>query len=328
MLHGQGRPMQRRRFLAAICVAPLAAAAADARLYRVGVVYQGGPYAAAIDGLRDGLNELGLAESRHYVFHVRDVKGDLRAVEAAARGLEMEKVDVVYSIATSTTLAVKQATKSVPIVFYAGTDPVKVGLIANYRKPGGRLTGIHSQFTDLTAKRMELLKTLIPKLRRVITFYNATYAGSAQSIKLAREASARLHVELIERPVSSVDELRKALGTLQPKEADAVFYLADAMVISQAELVIDAATAKKMPTMLAEQTSVGKGALASYGVSYYVCGRLAAKYVQRILTGANPAELPIEQIDTPHLVINLKTAKALGIAIPQSILARADEIVR
>jgi len=320
--------MHRRRFLAAISVAPFAARAADARLYRLGVVYQGGPYAAAIDGMRDGLAELGFAEGRQYVSHVRNVKGDLKAVEAAARELELEKVDVIYSVASSTTKAVKRATRSVPIVFYAGTDPVSVGLIANYSKPGGRLTGIHSRFTDLTAKRLELFKALLPKLERAVTFYNPENSISTQSIKLARQASKRLHIELLERPVGSVDELHKALRALQPGDADAVFYLADAMIISQEELVIEAASAKRMPTMLAEETSVAKGALASYGVSYYVCGRLAARYMQRILLGANPGDLPIEQIDTPHLVINLKAAKALGLTIPEAVLARADEIVR
>jgi putative ABC transport system substrate-binding protein len=317
----------RRAFIAGALALPLAAWA-QPRLYRIGVIYNGGPYTAAIDGLRDGLKDLGIAEGRNYVFHFRNVRGDLSAVEGAARSLELEKVDLIYSVATTTTVRVKRATKTVPIVFYAGTDPVGSGLIASYAKPGGRLTGIHSQFTDLTAKRLELLKALVPSVQRPIAFFLAAGVGSQQSIKLARAASERLKLTVLERPVASPEELRTALRALRPGDADAIFYLADALSISNAELIIETATALKIPVMLAEETSVAKGALASYGVSYYVCGRLAAKLVQRVMQGANPGDLPIEQIDTPHFVINLKAASMLGITIPQSLLARADEVIR
>ena len=319
--------MDRRTFVAWTLALPLVARA-QAKLHRIGVIYNGGPYAAAIDGLRDGLKELGLVEGRNYVFHLRNVRGDLSTVEATARGLEQEKVDIIYSVATTTTQRVKRATKSVPVVFYAGTDPVTSGLIASYSKPGGRLTGIHSQFTDLTAKRLELFKALVPSMERPVTFFLAAGIGSQQSIKMARAASPRLKVTVIERPVATPDELRAALQALKPGDGDGIFYLADALTISHTELIIQTANALKVPVMLAEETSVAKGALASYGVSYYVCGRLAAKPVQRILQGANPADMPIQQIDTPHFVINLKTASMLGITIPQSLLARADEVIR
>jgi putative ABC transport system substrate-binding protein len=152
--------------------APLAAEAQPARVYRIGVVLQGGPYLEAVDGLRKGLAELELEEGKQFVLHVRDTKGDLKSVETEARRLEGEKVDMIYALATSVTLAAKRATKSVPIVFAAGTDPVAVGLVESIRKPGGRLTGIYSRFTDLTAKQLQLLKEMVPKLRRVVTFYS------------------------------------------------------------------------------------------------------------------------------------------------------------
>jgi putative ABC transport system substrate-binding protein len=328
---GKENRMHRRSLLAALgfaLVAPLAARAQQPRFHRIGVVFQGGPYAAALDGLRDGLKDLRMLESRDFVLHVRDVKGDRRAVETAARTLEAEKVDVIYAVGTSIALAVKQATKSVPIVFYAGTDPVGIGLVAGFRKPGGRLTGVHSRLNDLTAKRLELLKVLMPKLARVVTFYDPDNAVSMRSIRSARDASRRIGVELIERKVASVDELRKGLQALQPGQADALLYASDGMVISQSAMVIEAASAKKLPIMLSQQALVEKGALASYGVSYYVCGRIAARYIERILRGANPGELAIEQLDTPHLVINLKAAQRLGLGIPESVLARADEVIR
>ena len=212
-------------------------------------------------------------------------------------------------------------------MFYTGADPVAVGLVESFRKPGGRLTGIHGRVTDLTAKRLQLLKEMVPRLRRVLTFYTPDSPRAQESVKSAREAARQLRVELVERPVASVEELRAGLRALRPGEADAFFYVTDAMVSSQAGLVIDTARAKKLPTMFPDRENVVRGALANYGVSYYAFGRLSAKYVQRILLGAEPGGLPVEQFDRFHFTINLKTAKALGLTIPPSVLFRADEII-
>src|SRR5712691_6261966 len=312
----------------ALFALPLAGEAQQALVYRVGVVLQGGLYFSAIDGLRDGLRELGLEEGKQFVLHVRDGKGDLKSVEATARDLEREQVDLIYAMTTSVSLLAKRATKSVPIVFYVGTDPVSSGLVENLRKPGGRLTGIYTPSTDLTAKRLELLKALIPKLRRVVAFYRPDSPSAQRSVKFARDAGRRLNVEFVERPVASVEELQAGLRALRPGEADALIYVPDVMVGSQTERIIETARAKKLPTMFNDKRSATKGALASYGVSYYTIGRLSAKHVQRVLLGTDPGNLPVEQIDRLYFVINLKTAKALGITIPQSVLVRADEVIR
>ena len=313
---------------AVLLAAPLAAGAQQARVYRIGVVLQGGPYFADIDGLRDGLKELGLLEGKHFVLDLRDTKSDLSLVESAARALEEQKVDLIYSITTSVTLAAKRATKSVPIVFYSGTDPVAVGLVESFRKPGGRLTGVYGRFTELTAKRLELLKEMMPRLRRVVIFYSPDNPAAQISMRIARDAAGRLQVKLLERPVDSVEALRAGLRALRPGEADAFIYASDAMIVSQEELFLDTSRAKKLPTMLSYQGNVSKGALASYGENRFTLGRLAAQYIHRVLLGANPGGLPIEQIDQLHFVINLKTAKALGLTIPPSLLARADEVIQ
>jgi len=266
-------------------------------------------------------------EGKQFVLDVRDTQSDLKSVEAAARALEAEKVDLIYALATSVTLVVKRATKSVPIVFYGGTDPVAVGLVASFRKPGGRLTGIYGRFTDLTAKRLELLKEMIPRLRRVEIFYSPDNPAAQVSMKIARDAARQLKVKLIERPVASVEELRAGLSALRPGDAEAFIYASDAMIVSQEELIIDTSKAKRLPTMLSYQGNVAKGALASYGENYSSLGRLSAKHVQRVLLGANPGDLPIEQLDRLHFVINLRIAKTLGLTIPQSVLARADQVI-
>jgi putative ABC transport system substrate-binding protein len=326
----KGDRMNRRDTILALLVlgtVPAATEAQQARIYRVGVLWVGGAASASIDGLRDGLRELGLDEGKQVIFHLRDSNGDLKSVDASAKRLEGERVDVIYTVSTSVTLAAQRATKSVPIVFYAGSDPVKVGIVESYRKPGGRLTGIHSLTADLMAKRLQLLKEMIPRLQRVATFYNPENPASQQSMKIVREASQRLNVELVQRQVTSVEQLRAALGTLRPTEADAILSVPDSMVSSQPELIIRAAREKKLPTMFQFSDDVAKGAMASYGVSYYDLGRLSAKHVQRILTGSAPGELPVEQIDRFSFIVNLKTAKELGVTIPQSMLLRADKVI-
>lgn len=305
-----------------------AAAAQQTRVYRVGVLLLGGPHSSTVDGLRDGLKELGLAEGRQYALLVRDGRGDSALVEAAARSLEGEKVDVVVAITTSVTLAAKRVTGSVPLVFYVGTDPVSSGLVESFRRPGGRLTGIYGQSTALAGKRLELLKEMVPKLRRVVAFYRPDSLPAQQSVKVARDAARQLKLELLERPVASVEELRAGLHALRPGEADGLLYVADAMVSSHADLIIETARAKRLATMVQERGSVAKGALASYGESFYAIGRLSAKPVQRVLLGANPGELPVEQVHRFHFVINLKTARTLGLTVPPSVLGRADEVIK
>jgi putative tryptophan/tyrosine transport system substrate-binding protein len=298
------------------------------RIYGVGVVHQGGVYVQSIEGLRAGLLDLGFEEGKQFVLDVRDTKGDLTSVEAAAQSLEARKVDVILSLATSVTLAVKRATKSVPIVFYAGTDPVAVGLVVSFRKPEGRLTGIHGQFSDVTGKRLELLKEMVPRIRRPVAFYNPDNPVAQLSLKMARDAANRLKLELVERPIASVAELRAGLQALRPGEVDAITVVSDAMVVSRPDLIIETSMAKRLPIMLTDRASVAGGALAAYGEDYHTLGRHAAKYVQRVLLGANPAYMPIEQVDRLHFAINLKTARALGLTIPQSIRVRADEIIQ
>lgn len=185
--------------LVAFGATAFAVQAQQACIYRVGVLWVGGAASASIDGLRDGLRELGFDEGKQVIFHLRDSNGDLKSIETAAKRLEAERVDLIYTVSTSVTLAAKQATKNVPIVFYAGTDPVKVGIVESYRKPGGRLTGIHSLTVDLMAKRVQLLKEMVPRLRRVATFYNPKNPASQQSVKIVREATQRLNVDLVER---------------------------------------------------------------------------------------------------------------------------------
>jgi putative tryptophan/tyrosine transport system substrate-binding protein len=302
--------------------------AGQAKVYRIGALFPGGPLSETIDGLRGGLGELGLKEGKQFTLAIVDTKGDAKTAEEAARNFEREKFDLIYALTIPVVTLAKAATTNVPIVFCVGTDPVAMGLVDSFVKPGGRLTGVQYLVTDLTAKRLEILKEILPKLGRVVTFYNPGDPVAPAAAKLAREEAGRLGLKFIERHVSSVEELRKVLQALKPGEADAYFYVPDVVVIGQVQLIIDTAKAKKLATMFQEQSLVAKGALASYGQNFYEIGRVSAKYVQRVLSGVQPRDLKVETIDDVELAINLQTAKQLGLTIPPNVLARAKKVIK
>jgi putative tryptophan/tyrosine transport system substrate-binding protein len=295
---------------------------------RLGVILQGGPFSAVVDGLREGLRERGLVEGKQFTLDIRDTAGDLKAVEEAARSLERQKAVLIYAVATSVTVATRRATESIPIVFCAGTDPVTLGLVESFAKPGGRLTGVYFLSTDVTGKRLELLKRIVPKLRRVVTFYDPSNPSAKESAKQGREAAQHLQVELLERHVASAEELQTALQALRPGEVGGYLAVSDAMVDRHAQAIIDAANAKRLPTMFYFDSLVARGGLASYSVDFHELGRNSAKHVARVLAGASPRDMPVESVDRFTLVISLKTAQRIGLTIPQSMLLQADKVLQ
>jgi len=304
------------------------AAAQPTKPYRIGVLFPGGAQYETLNGMRDGLKELGLQEGKQVILLIKDVKGDVTATEQAAKAFENDKVSLIYALTTSIIAKAKDATTKVSIVFAIGSDPVTGKLVDSFAKPGGRLTGVHYLVRDLTAKRLEVLKEILPKASRVLTFYDPTNRVAAEATTLARDEANRIGIKLIERHVSSVDELKSELQKLKAGEADAFFFTPDPTVGSQSQLIIDTAKAKKLPAMFQEQTMVAQGALASYGQNYREIGWLSAKYVQRVLNGAQPKDMKIETVDSVELAINLQTAKQLGVTIPPQILARAQKVIK
>src|SRR5262245_17936240 len=315
----------------AICAMLLAlcpsAETQQAKVYRVGVIHQGGPYVAVVGGLRDGLRQLGYEDGKQILLEIRDTKSDPKLVDEAAKAFERERINLIYAVTTTVATPVKNVTSQIPIVFAVGTDPVSTGLVQSFGKPGGRLTGVQYSTTDLTGKRLEILKEIL-KLTRVVTFYNPSNRMAMEAATLAREAARHFRVQLVERHATSVEELRRRLGAFKAGEADAYFYISDAMVLSQAKLVIDMAMSKRLPTMFSEQGLVAMGGLASYGQNFYEIGRLSAKYVQKVMTGSQPGDLRVEMVDKFELVLNLKTAKQIGLTIPPNVLARADKVIK
>ena len=315
--------------LSALLFAPCDLAAAQkSKAYRIGVIHQGGPYRAVVDGFRSGLRELGLEDGKKISLQISETKSDPKIIEEAAKAFERDKVNLIYAITTSAVVPVKNVASKTPIVFAVGTDPVLSGLVQSFAKPGGRLTGVQYSTTDLTAKRLEILKEILPRLNRVLILYNPNNRNSREAAGLARKAAKQFRIQLIDRQAASVDELRQQLETIKAKEADAFFYITDGMVNSNAHLVIAMAQSKKLPTMFSEQSVVAMGALASYGQNFREVGRLSARYVQKIMGGAQPRDLKIEIVDKLELVVNLATAKQIGLTIPPDVLARADRVIK
>jgi putative ABC transport system substrate-binding protein len=314
--------------LGAVAAWPQRVQAQQPRQRRVGVVIEGETYNVGVDGLRGGLRAFGLSEGSQLALLVRDAKGDRRAIEDAARTLERDdKVDLIVALATSVARAVKRSTMNVPIVFVTGSDPVALGLVETVARPGGRLTGVHSISSDLTAKRLELLRECVPTIRRVVTFYNPSNASAVLAVGLAREAAQRLGLDIIEQHVGSTEQVRDRLRELTAGQADAYFFGSDAMVNSMGGAIVERANALRMPVVGFGLDLVRNGALLGYGFSYQDLGRRAARYVARILSGASPADLPVEAASVPALAVNLDVAKRLGIVVPLSILDRANEVI-
>jgi len=220
-----------------------------ATVHRVGVIHVSGHHRVVVDGLRQGLRDLGLEEGKQYVLDIRTINEDLNAAEEAARALEQAKVEAIYTVTSQLTLAAKRATTKTPIVFYVGVDPVTIGLVESLPKPGGRLTGVHGLSRDVTPKRMAVLKEMLPKLRRVVTFYTPGDTVSQDNARIGRDAGRRLGIQVVERPVRSVEDIRRNLQEFKPREADAYFATPGALATSQAPLIIEAARARKLPTI-------------------------------------------------------------------------------
>jgi len=319
-----------RLLIALVIVSPISIANAQAtkQIPRIGVIHLGGVLGTVADGLRAGLKELGMKDGKQITCDVQDLRGDAKGVEILAQKFEQDKVELIFTNTAPVTAAAMNATKKVPIVFAIGTDPIAQGFIQGFGKPGGRLTGVQYLARDLTGKRLELLKEFLPSLRQIVTFYDPNNSTSMEGAKLGREEAQRHKIKVVEQHVKSPAELSAALAKIKPRQFDAYLYIADAMIASQAQLIIEGARTKKLPTMFHDQALVTSGALASYGQSYFEIGRRSAKYVQKILAGTPPGDLRVETVEDVELAFNLRTAKEIGVTIPPNVLTRAVKVMR
>jgi putative tryptophan/tyrosine transport system substrate-binding protein len=280
-----------------------------------------------IDGLRAGLKELGWTEGRNLTLELRFADGDPLKLPALAAELVARQVDVIVTGSNPGALAAKAATDRIPIVFVTTGDPIAGGLVSSLGRPGGNLTGITALGVELTAKRLELLKEGFGGLRRIAALTNP---GSpyTDEFNARKDATARtLGIELATIEVRDPADLAAAFDRLRAENVGGVLVLADIMFISHRRQIVDLVAASRMPAIYPDRAFVDVGGLLFYGAALPDMYRHAAIYVDKILRGAKPADLPIEQPTKFELTVNLKTAKALGIEIPPTLLARADEVI-
>jgi ABC-type uncharacterized transport system substrate-binding protein len=272
------------------------------------------------------LRELGWVEGRTVTIEYRWAEAHSERYAEIAAELVDHKVDVIVTWASAPVLAAKHATAVVPIVFAAQMDPVGAGVVASLARPGGNVTGLSLQQTDTASKRLEFLRELVPNLRRLAIMANIGAAGALLE-KREIEATARtLGLEVTDLEIRQTDDIAAALEALKG-HADALYVATDPLVFTNRVRINSLAQAARLPTIYGSREYVEAGGLMSYGPSYTELFRRAADYVDKILRGAKPSDIPVEQPTKFELVVNLKTAKALGLTIPPTLLSRADEAI-
>jgi putative tryptophan/tyrosine transport system substrate-binding protein len=315
-----------RGLVLGVVAVPLAAEAQPAgKVYRIGFLSQGQPPKALFDALQQGLRERGYAEGRNLVWELRSTDGSLDQLPQFAEDLVRLKVDVILARASSGAMAAKRATTSIPIVFFAVYAPVEIGLVPSLGHPGGNITGVAVNASDMAAKRVQLLKDFAPMLTRVAMLSHPPHPTNAIQLQGAEAAARRLGVQLQAVPVRGAEDFASALKAL--RDIDGVLHADTPLFVTHRARLVDAVAGRRLPAIYPARVYVDAGGLMSYGPDLRDVWKRAATYVDRILKGAKPADLPIEQPTKFELVVNLRTAKALGLTIPPSILIRADQII-
>lgn len=300
-----------------------------ARPVLIGAVTESWGPTPAIVGLRDGLVELGYRENDDFVIGVRFTQGNAAELGVAARQLVDRGATILVTGGggANEARAARAATDRIPIVFMSGSDPVATGLVQSLARPGGNVTGIADHDVELTPKRLEIFRELVPGLRRVLFPYDATLPDAATQLAEHRVAAQQLGVTLVERPVRTQDEARAGVAGVRRGEVDGMLtprYLS----LNIPGFMLEAATRQRIPAMFHDAFWVEQGGLASYSASLYQVGRQAARLVDRIIKGTRPASIPVEHAGTFELVVNLKTARALNLTIPPPLVPRIDRVIQ
>ena len=299
-------------------------------VYRIGFL---GNSTAALEAnlvgpFREGLRDLGYVEGRNVLIEYRWAEGKYDRFPALIGELLALKVAVIVTAGTPATLAVKKATTSVPLVMSAVGDPVGSGIVPSLSHPGGNITGLTAISTEMDAKRLELLREVVPSVSYIALLWNAASPLQVLAEKQVQAAAQVLRMRVLSLGVKTEEEIKSALAVMARERPDALLVLADRLLLHHRALIMDFATRHRLPGVHAYRELVEAGGLMSFGPSYADMHKRAAYFVDRILKGAKPGDLPVERPRTFELVINLKVAKALGLTIPQSVLLRGTEIIQ
>jgi len=301
-----------------------------ARIPRIGILIPeaGLHESQTIKGVRDGLKQAGYKEATNIIIEVEDVKGARSQLEGALDKLVSKRADVIFTTGTRATQAAMAITKEIPIVFRHPANPVTLGFVNDLRRPGGNVTGVAAFSLDANQKRLEVLKQIIPNLRRIHIFYDANNRFSPDNFAAAEKSARQLKIEVIEHPVKTAREFKSSLAEIDVNPGDAIFQIADDLIESQGSVLLEEAKKQRMATMFHSEVWATKGSLVAYGPNYYEMGRQAADLVDKILKGARPKDIAVVHANKFDLAINLRTASSIGLKIPPELLKKADRIIR
>ena len=329
--------MKRRTFITLLggtAIAwPLAARAQQtaSTVRRIGLLLPGNTRTTAVRGqleaFRKGLKEYGWVEGQNIIVEYSFAEGREDALPAIAAELARLRLDVIVAESTVAIQAAKTVTQTVPIVMATSADPVGTGLVANLNRPGGNITGLSLQTAELSGKRLQLLTEIVPGLARVTVLSNPLNASIAPTVEQTKAAAQALGIETHVVEVQAPDKFESAFAAVTAAHAGALMVLPDPLLYGQHPRIVTFTAASHLPALFPEREVAEAGGLIAYGPSIPASFQRAAAYVDKILRGAKPADLPVEQPTTFELVVNLQTARAIGVTIPTSILLRADEVI-
>jgi len=294
---------------------------------RIGALTESWGPTPGVVGLRDGLQELGYRENQDFVICVRFTQGNIAALPDAARELLKQGIDILFTNNPAPAKAAQMATDRIPIVFYGAGDPVGLGLIKSFARPGGNMTGVTDLDLELDGKRLEIFKEMIPGITRVLFPYDKAEAFSVAQAKTYRESARRLKITLIEKPLVAPLEAQAVFDEIKRSDVHGIV-VPRSLSFNIPGLALEAISRQRIPTMFFGAWYVEQGGLASYGPDFYQSGRQAARLVDKILKGTNPREIPVEVNNNIEFVVNLKVATALGIKIVPEALYRATRVIR
>ena len=324
--------MDRRTFISGITVgllaAPLAGAAQQpGKVYRIGLLSPTSQ-SPSIEAIREGLRTLGYVEGQNLVIEYRSAEGRFDRLPDFAVELVRLHVDVIVAVVTQASLAAKNATSTIPIVMMAVGDPVGAGLVASLARPGGNVTGTSGMAVEVASKLLELLQQVAARIHRVSVLWNpANEVFQGQMVKATEAAARSMGIQLQMLAARDVKEIDRAFAAMTKGRAEALVVLPDPVFVAQHSRIAVFAARNRLPSVSGSSGYAEEGGLITYGPDFFELGRRTAAYVDRILKGAKPGDLPIEQATKFELAINLKTAKALGLTIPPSLLQRADQVI-
>jgi putative ABC transport system substrate-binding protein len=313
-----------------LAVGVTAQAQQPARIHRIGILIavSGSVFPARVEALRQRLRELGYVEGKNIVIEYRYAEGKPERVPDLAAELVRLKVDIVVTIGPGPTLAAKKASGTIPIVFAGASDPVGTGIVSSLAQPGGNITGLSLMAPDLDGKRLELLKEAFPKVARVAFLWNPSGARGNLALTTMEAAAKALELKLLSLEVRSLDDFEGAFARAKKERAQALITTTGALINTQQRRVLDFAAKNRLPAIYHYSEFVEAGGLMSYAPNIADLFRRAADFVDKILKGTKPADLPIDQPKKFDFIINLKADKQIGLTIPQNVLARADKIIK